>query len=281
MIQNRRILITGCAGSIGSELTRQLCKENEVYGLDNNETGFFDLYEELGYAGTSIKGRIGDIRDKDTVEEVVRDFDPHIIFHAAAYKHVTPLEKVPREAIDVNLLGLLNVLEAAKKYVTKKYVMEKFIFVSSDKAVNATSIMGVTKRLGELIVKNAGGISVRFGNVLGSRGSVIPIWQKQLDNKLPLTVTDPQMERFFMTIPQAVELLIQAAEIGNPGEILVLDMGKRVKVIDVAEEIISAFGKDGTIKIIGKRPGEILVERLMTEEEEKIAIKKDKIWVIK
>lgn len=281
MIQNRRILITGCAGSIGSELTRQLCKENEVYGLDNNETGFFDLYEELGYAGTSIKGRIGDIRDKDTVEEVVRDFDPHIIFHAAAYKHVTPLEKVPREAIDVNLLGLLNVLEAAKKYVTKKYVMEKFIFVSSDKAVNATSIMGVTKRLGELIVKNAGGISVRFGNVLGSRGSVIPIWQKQLDNKLPLTVTDPQMERFFMTIPQAVELLIQAAEIGNPGEILVLDMGKRVKVIDVAEEIISAFGKDGTIKIIGKRPGEILVERLMTEEEERIAIKKDKIWVIK
>lgn len=268
-MQDKRILITGVAGSIGSELARQLCKNNQVYGLDNNETGLMDLIEEIG-----ITGRVGDIRDIRVVEGVYLSFRPQVVFHAAAYKHVAPMEHAPREAVRTNLLGLLNVFAFADN-------VEKFVFISSDKAVNPDSVMGTTKKLGEIITRNMNQISVRFGNVLGSRGSVIPIWQKQIDQNRPLTVTDERMERYFMTIEEACELVIKAAEIGQGGEIFVLDMGQPIKVLDLAKQILAQSRKDLPIEMIGIKPGEKLREVIMTEAEEKIAIKQDKFFIIK
>ena len=192
MVTNKRILIPGGGGSIGSELVRQLVKHNTVFILDNNETATFDLIEELKLKNYSISGRVGDVRDKETVEDVFNEFKPEYVFVCSAYKHVTPMEWNPIEAVNVNILGTFNLL----KY-SKKYSVEKFVFISTDKVVNANSVMGATKRIGELMVKNAGYISVRFGNVLGSRGSVIPLWQQQIDNNEPVTVTDKKMERYF------------------------------------------------------------------------------------
>lgn len=271
-MKNKRILITGMAGSIGSELARQLCTQNKLYGLDNNETGLFDLLSDLG-----IAGRVGDIKDELTVHDVFSDFKPQVVFHAAAYKHVTPMEWTPMEAIKTNVIGLQNVI-----HYSKVYPVEKFVFISTDKAVNSTSIMGATKRLGEIMVKNQGlgYVAVRFGNVLGSRGSLIPIWQRQIDQNKPITVTDEKMERFFMTIPEAVGLVIRAAEEGRGGEIMVMDMGNKIKIIDLAKQIIEQSRKNVPIKIIGSRPGETVTERLMTEEEEGQAIKHGKFWII-
>lgn len=265
MIEGKYILITGVAGSIGSELARQLAPKNKVYGIDINETGFFDLVEEL-----SIDGRVGDIADPNVFNKVgFLDY----VFHCAARKHVTPMEWNPEEAIHTNLLGTLNVL---------KLPTQKFIFISTDKAVQCDSIMGTSKRMGELMVKNAGGISVRFGNVLGSQGSVIPIWQKQIDEGRPMTITDEKMERYFMTIEEACSLVITAAEEGQPGELFVLDMGPPKRILEYAKEILGKAGKpDYPIKVIGIRPGEKLSETLMTSYEENIAEKRGKFYVLK
>ena len=272
MIKKKRVLITGVAGSIGSELARQLKKDYIIYGIDTNETGLFDLIGETG-----IVGRVGDIREEFTVRDVFSDFKPGIVYHAAAYKHVTPMEWTPLEAIKTNIIGTYNLIHYARVYEAKK-----FIFISTDKAVQSSSIMGATKRLGEIMCKNQGKgfMVVRFGNVLGSRGSVIPIWQRQMDKGQALTVTDREATRYMMTIEEACELVIKAANEGQGGEIYVLDMGKPVNVLSLAKQIVKEFRNDVPIEMIGLRPGEALHEKLMFNEEEKIAIKKDKYWVI-
>ena len=269
-----RILITGVAGSIGSELARQLSKKNKVFGIDINESGFFDIQQETG-----ISGRVGDIRDKEVVHDIFSDFKPEIVYHAGAYKHVPLMEKYPEEAIHTNILGTLNLITEAKKWEC----VEKFINISTDKAVNSSSIMGATKRMTEIMVKNQGKgfISVRFGNVLGSRGSVIPIWQKQIDNNKPITITHPDMERYMMTIEEAVSLVIKAGNEGEGGEIFILDMGEKIKILDLAKQIISKSRKDIKIDIIGIREGELLTEDIMFEEEKKRAIKSGKFLIIK
>lgn len=275
MVNN--ILITGAAGSIGSELCRQLAGNNRVYGVDINETDIFDLYEELKLADTAIKTRIGDIRNKETVEDIFYNFLPDIVIHAAAYKHVSPMELDPMEAVNTNIIGTNNLVRQSKKSGVKK-----FINISTDKVVNGESIMGLTKKIAERIVHNAGYVSVRFGNVLGSRGSVIPIWQKQLDRNQPITVTDPNMTRYFMTIPEACKLVIEAIDIGEPGDKIILDMGEKHNVLDVAKEILGKMNKpDYPINIIGARAGESLTEQLMTPEEESRAVKQGNFYVIR
>lgn len=277
MIQNKRILITGAAGSIGSELVRQLAPNNELYGVDINETDIFDLYEELKLADAPIRTRVGDIRNRETVEDIFENFQPEIVIHAAAYKHVTPMEHDPMEAVNTNIIGTNNLVRESKKRG-----VEKFINISTDKVVNGECIMGLTKKISERIVHNAGYVSVRFGNVLGSRGSLIPIFQKQLDQGKPLTITDERMERYFMTIPDACALVIKAIEIGNPGDKIVLDMGEKRNVLQVAKEILGKMNKpDYPIKMIGARPGEALSEQLMTPEEEQKATKQNGFYIIR
>ena len=268
----KRILITGAAGSIGSELVRQLSKQNTVYCLDQNESGLADLMEEL-----KVHGRVGDIRDETTVRDVFSDFKPQVVFHAAALKHVTAMELVPRETVMTNIIGPLNVIEYAKRWEC----VEKFVFISTDKAVQSTSIMGATKRVGEIIVRNQGRgfLVVRFGNVLGSRGSVIPIWQRQINQGKNVTVTSPEMTRYMMTIEEAVTLVVDAAEKGKGGEIFCLDMGKKVNVLELAKEVVK--GTRSEIDIIGLRKGEQLTETLMSLEEELIAKKEGNYYVIK
>lgn len=275
-MQDKFVLITGAAGSIGSELVRQLAAENQVYALDTNETDLFDLYEEMKLRGTPIKTRVGDIRNKDTIEDIFNaEMIPEVVIHAAAYKHVSPMELDPIEAVNTNIIGTYNLVRMAKRKGTRQ-----FIFISTDKVVQAESIMGLTKKIAEQIVKNAGYVSVRFGNVLGSRGSVIPIWQKQIDNNLPLTVTDSRMTRYFMTIPEACKLVIEAVNIGEPGQKIILDMGDQVNVLELAKEVLKKSGKELDIKIIGSRPGESLTEELMTADEKAKAVKKGSFYVL-
>ena len=277
-MKNKRTLITGAAGSIGSEIVRQVVKNNKVFILDQNETGMFDIIEKYKKEGYWCHGRVGDIRDEKTLTDIFSDFKPQVIFHAAALKHVTPGEWYPREYVHTNILGTLNLIEQAKKWECT----EKFIFISTDKAVQSSSIMGATKRVSEIIVRNQGKgfIVVRFGNVLGSRGSVIPIWQEQIDTGKKLTVTDKRMTRYMMTIEEAVELVLKAAEEGKGGEIFCLDMGEKVNILDLAYDILNKAGKTPVVEVIGMRPGEQLTEKLMTEEEERVAIKKDKFFII-
>ena len=269
MIQDKKILVSGGAGSIGSELVRQLAVNNSVHIVDTNETNLFDLLEEL--RNPKVRGQIGDVRDWDMFEQLEC---PDIIFHVAALKHVTPSAWTPSEYVKTNILGTLNVIRFAKLFKAK------LVNISTDKVVHANSIMGATKKVAEIAVRDAGGISVRFGNVLNSRGSLLPFWQGQIDRGEPITVTDVRMERYFMSIPEAVSLVIQATEIGEAGDVIVLDMGKPIKIIDLAHEIINKLGRDIPIKMIGLRKGETLSEELMTESEKKTAIKKDNFYII-
>lgn len=273
-----KILITGAAGSIGSELVRQLAPKHKLFLVDINETGVYDTIEEHKQMGHWVHGRVGDVRDEKTVEDVFSDFKPDWVFHAAAYKHVTPMEWTPIEAIQTNIIGTYNLIKYAKKFGTKK-----FVYISTDKAVQSSSIMGATKRVSEIIVRNQGDgfVVVRFGNVLGSRGSVIPLWQKAIDEGRPIKVTDPRMERYMMTIDEAVDLVIQAAHIGRGGEIICLEMGKKINVLDLAKKIIADSKTDTPIEIIGARPGEQLTEKLMFEEEEREVIKQGRFLIIK
>ncbi len=279
-MKNKRILITGAAGTIGAELVRQLVPNNKIFLLDNNETGVFDQIEEYKQMGLWCHGRVGDIRNEKTIEDVFSDFKPQIVFHAAAYKHVTPGEWYPREYVDTNIIGTLNIIEYAKKWEC----LEKFVFISTDKAVQSSSIMGATKRVAEIICRNQGKgfIVVRFGNVLGSRGSVIPLWQKQIDEGKRIKVTDANMTRYMMTIQAAVDLVIQAAELGAGGEIFILPMGKKINILELAQNVLLQAGKNpNEIEFIGVRPGEQMTESLMTLEEEKVATTIGKFIVIK
>lgn len=270
-----KILVTGSAGSIGSELVRQLAPRNRVFCLDNNDTANFDLIEEMRLKGFSVEGRVGDVRDESVVEEVMRTFKPHAIYHAAALKVVTSAEWTPKEYIRTNIEGTLNVLDAARRHGVKKLVN-----VSTDKVIQHCGMMGATKRVAELLTKNYGYVSVRFGNVMGSRGSVLPLWQAQMDRGESITVTDERMERYMMTIPQAVKLLIKAGEIGEPGNVVVLDMGKPVNIMELAKGIIAQAGKNVSIRKIGMRPGETLKEELMTPLEKEDARKDGDYWII-
>lgn len=272
---NKRILICGGAGSIGSELVRQLCIENKIYILDNEETRTFDLAEELKQKGHWVNYRIGDIRDKEVVRNTFSDFKPEIIINAAALKHVTPSQIYPREYVLTNIVGNLNLIEEAKKWECT----EKYIFISSDKVVNEDkSVMGATKMCSETITIALGYTSVRFGNVLASRGSVLEIWERQVKAGEAITITDPDMERYMMEIPQACELVIEAIENGKGGEIFILDMGKPKKITDLKNE---RYGVDYPVKIIGKRLGETMQEKLMSEDEKKKVIRKGKFFVLK
>src|SRR5699024_1277533 len=273
-ISRKSVLVTGAAGSIGSELVRQCSKANpeEIIALDIDETDLFNLKNELKNEETKIIPYVANIEDGAKLSNAFTDFSPDIVFHAAAYKHVPMMERFPKEAIKVNVGGTLRIANLACQYE-----VEKFIMVSTDKAVNPTNVMGATKRMAEEICMAKNGmsetkfISVRFGNVLGSRGSVVPIFINQIARGGPITVTDPRMKRYFMTIPEAVVLVMQAGTMGKGGEVFVLDMGEPVRIIDMAKDLIRLHslepGKDIKIKITGMRPGEKLFEELLTDKE--------------
>jgi FlaA1/EpsC-like NDP-sugar epimerase len=252
-------IVLGAAGSIGSELCRQL---KNVVAVDTDESGLFDL---------EATPEIANIRNRERLAELFEKYRPKVVYHAAAYKHLSNYEREHMEEIVLtNVIGTLNVIKLCEKYKTK------LVFISTDKAVNPTSLMGTTKLLGEIMVKRAGGVVVRFGNVIGSRGSVIPIWEKQVRNNDPITITDPEMKRYFMTIPDAVKLVIEAGKKGKPGQTLILDMGEQRYITKVAEEL---FG-DYPVKITGTKEGEKLEEELMTPEENKRAIKKGNFYIL-
>ena len=258
-LRNKRILITG-VGSIGSEIARQLAPKNKLFLLDISENAY-GLSQELSQKGHWVKPRIGDIRNQETVQDLFADFKPQIVIHAAALKEVGAMQLYPNEAIQTNIVGLQNVLHEAYRYEC----LEKFLFISSDKATNLDSIMGASKRFGEVLVKNAGGIIVRFGNVLGSRGSLTQIWQRQYEADQPISVTDVQMTRYMMTIEEACKLVITALEQGKEKETWIMKMGEKFNILELAKEITKKTGQD--IKIIGMRDGETLTENLMFEEE--------------
>ena len=256
--------------------------------LDYCENNLFDIEQEL--IDLEIEAEIAmellDVKHRDTLEDTFRKYLPQIIFHAAAYKHVPIMERHPQEALYNNVLGTRNVAELADKYGA-----ESFILISTDKAVNPTSVMGATKRIAELIIKdiNLGSATrfaaVRFGNVLGSRGSVIPTFKKQIERGGPVTITHQDMKRYFMTIPEAVELVIQAGAMTTGGEIFVLDMGEPVKIVDMAKDLIKLCGlepgQDIEIKYTGIRPGEKLYEELFSGREEMVATCHERIFISK
>ncbi len=273
-IQNRTLLVTGAAGSIGSELCRQLLqfRPAKLICVDQSETGVFHLQRELANceARVSVVHYVADVADYETMLNICGQHRPHVIFHAAAYKHVPMMEANPREAVKNNVFGLIGLLEAGEANAC-----QAFVLISSDKAVNPTSVMGATKRLGELIVScrpatTMRRISVRFGNVLGSNGSVIPLLQEQIRDGRDLTITHPSVRRFFMTVHEAVSLVLQAFTVGNHGEVLVLDMGRSVRIVDLAKTLIRLSGKsleEVKIRFTGLRPGEKVYEELFYPEE--------------
>ena len=278
VLGNQVIMVTGGGGSIGSELCRQVLMfcPKEVIIFDIYENNAYDLQNELlrkGIAKEKIKVIIGSGRDKERLRDVCGKHKPDIIFHAAAHKHVPLMEDNPEEAIKNNVFGTLNTAQVAIEFQVKKFVM-----ISTDKAVNPTNVMGATKRICEMIIQSINEttchtdfVAVRFGNVLGSNGSVIPLFKKQLEAGGPLTVTHPDIIRYFMTIPEAVRLILEATTFAQGGEIFVLDMGKPVKILDLAKNFIklSGFQVDKDIKIVftGLRPGEKLYEELLMAEE--------------
>jgi len=287
-LRGETILITGAGGSIGSELCRQVIPfgPERILLLGKGENSIYEINQELKelYPGKNVVPLIADIRDKNKIEQVMEEYKPTVVFHAAAHKHVPLMELSPDEAVKNNIFGTKNMAEAADKFRVKRFVM-----ISTDKAVNPTSIMGATKHVAEMVIQNIAVQSqtkfcaVRFGNVLGSRGSVIPLFQKQIAKGGPVTITHPEMVRFFMTIPEAVSLVIQAGGLGEQGEVFILDMGEPVRILDLATDLIklSGFepGKDIQIKYCGVRPGEKLYEELLTVEEGTTATKYERIYV--
>lgn len=273
-IEGETVLITGAGGSIGREIVRQCVSLNagKLITLDIDETEVFHIQKEFENADGKIIPCVANIMDEDRISRLLREEKPNIIFHAAAYKHVPMMEDFPEEAIKVNVKGT-QVLAR----LSCMHEVEKFVLISTDKAVNPTNVMGATKRIAEEIclAHNDLGmtkfISVRFGNVLGSRGSVVPIFIDQIRNGGPVTITHPEVKRYFMTIPEAVLLVMQAGEMGKGGEVFVLDMGEPVKILDMAKQLIQLHGlvpdKDIPIEFIGLRPGEKMFEELLKAEE--------------
>lgn len=288
-VKNKIILITGAAGSIGSELAKQMAilKPKKIVCFDWWENGIFNLKQKLKqYGFPQIKYIIGNIQDKIKVDQVIGGERPDVIFHAAAYKHVPLMEENIEEAIKNNVIGTENLAETAIKYKVKDFVL-----ISSDKAINPSSVMGATKRITEKMMylyadKNSTKFTgVRFGNVLLSNGSVIPLFEEQIRKGGPITITDPEMVRYFMTIEEAVQLIIQSWALGKNGEIFVLDMGEPMRIRDLAENLIVAYGyipdKDIKIEITGFRPGEKLFEQIVLDKEKVDKTKHEKIFIVK
>lgn len=308
-LRDKRILITGAAGSIGSELARQI---SSIYPAslilcDQTETGLYDLEYELQQKyslGNSLKVYLGDVKETKAMNNLFKLYKPNIVFHAAAYKHVPMMENHPSEAIRNNVLGTKNLAD-----MSELYGVESFVLISTDKAINPTNIMGASKRIAEIycqsmqnkkstsLLANDGlyqipgtksktkFITTRFGNVLGSNGSVIPRFQDQISKGGPLTVTHPDILRYFMTIPEACSLVLEAVTIGNGGEVFLFDMGEPIKILDLARKMIKLAGmtpgKDIDIKFTGLRPGEKLFEELLIKEEEVITTENKKILIAK
>ena len=286
---NEVILITGAAGSIGSEICRKvsLYKYKKLILIDNAESALYDIQQEFRQQGLeNIDAIVSDVRNRTRIDQIFNQYKPKIVFHAAAYKHVPLMENNPFEAVNVNIGGTKNVADIAVKHG-----VDKFVFISTDKAVNPTNVMGATKRIAELYVtclKGKGStkfITTRFGNVLGSNGSVIPLFKKQIEKGGPLTVTHKEITRYFMTIPEACQLVIEAAAMGNGGEIFVFDMGEPIKIFNLATNMIILSGlrypEDIDIKITGLRPGEKIYEELLADGENTKKTYHDKIMIAK
>jgi FlaA1/EpsC-like NDP-sugar epimerase len=287
-LKGKRVLVTGAGGSIGSELCRQIAKMSpgSLNLLGKGENSIYEIHSELRekYKKINMEPIIADVRDKERIRSIFAQVKPQVIFHAAAHKHVPLMEAQPMEAVRNNIFGTKNVSEAADEFGA-----EAFVMISTDKAVNPTSVMGATKRVAELIIQNLSKksdtkfVAVRFGNVLGSRGSVIPLFKKQIAKGGPITITHPDMQRYFMTIPEASQLVLQAGAIAKGGEVFVLDMGDPVKIVDMANDLIELSGlvphKDIKIEFTGLRPGEKLFEELLTAEEGTASTKHQKIFM--
>lgn len=286
---NQIIFITGAAGSIGSELARKVSeyRYKKLILIDSAESSLYNIEQEFNRNGkVNFDAIVGDIRDHNRMEQLFDLYKPKIVFHAAAYKHVPLMENNPYEAVSVNVIGTKNIAS-----LSVKYNVNKFVFISTDKAVNPTNVMGATKRIAELYVNCLQGqrqtkfITTRFGNVLGSNGSVIPLFKKQIENGGPLTVTHKDITRYFMTIPEACQLVLEAATMGNGGEIFVFDMGKTVKIFDLAVNMIILSGlrypEDIDIKITGLRPGEKIYEELLADGENTKPTYHEKIMIAK
>ena len=277
-LHDKIVLVTGGGGSIGSELCRQIMRYQPRRLL------IFDIYENCAYElETELKNKygpeapvitlIGSIRDKARLDEVFDTYQPSVVFHAAAHKHVPLMEVSPAEAVKNNVLGTKNLLVSASEHE-----VERFVQLSTDKAVNPTSVMGCTKRICEMLIQTFAGntdmkcVAVRFGNVLGSHGSVIPLFEAQIKKGGPVTLTDENIERYFMTIPEAAQLVLQAGALAESGNIYVLDMGEPVKIMDLAKQLIRFYGYEPgvnmEIRVVGLRPGEKLYEELMMDEEQ-------------
>lgn len=287
-IEDKVILVTGGGGSIGSELCRQIVK------FKPRELIIFDIYENNAYyiqnelldyeENLNLKTLIGSVRDRERLKYIYSKYKPQVVFHAAAHKHVPLMEESPMEAIKNNVIGTLNVAELADEFK-----VEKFVLISTDKAVNPTNVMGASKRICEIIIQAIDNesqtefVAVRFGNVLGSNGSVVPLFKKQIANGGPITLTHKEVTRFFMTIPEAAQLVLQAGVYAKGGEIFILDMGKPIKIYELARNLIKLsgheFNEDIKIEIIGMRPGEKLYEEILIDEEGLIKTDNIKIYI--
>lgn len=287
-LKNKVVLITGAAGSIGSELARQCANYSpkKIYLLDQAESPLHELELEFNekFKDTAFEVVIADIRNIERLKHVFKSFQPQIVFHAAAYKHVPMMENNPSESIFTNILGTKNTADLADEFK-----VERFVFVSTDKAVNPTNVMGASKRIAEIYIQSLGKksqtkfITTRFGNVLGSNGSVIPRFKKQIEEGGPITITHPDITRYFMTIPEASQLVLEAGSIGKGGEIFVFNMGKSVKILDLARKMIllSGLKENRDIKIIftGLRPGEKLFEELLADTENTLPTHHEQILI--
>jgi FlaA1/EpsC-like NDP-sugar epimerase len=286
-IEGRVVLVTGAAGSIGAELCRQIAPFNPaaIVGFEIAETPLFDIDREMreSFPSVPFHAVIGSVQNRARLDETFSRFRPALVFHAAAYKHVPLMEENPFEAVENNVFGTLNAAHAAAEHGAASFVL-----ISSDKAVRPTSVMGATKRVTELLLQSLQSrgtqfLAVRFGNVLGSTGSVVPIFRQQIASGGPVTVTHPDMTRFFMTITEACQLVLQAAAIGADGQICVLDMGQPVKIVDLAREMILAAGlkpgEDIKIQFTGVRPGEKLFEELSSMLDNTVATNHERIRI--
>jgi FlaA1/EpsC-like NDP-sugar epimerase len=289
-LDGKGVLVTGAGGSIGSELVRQISRfRPQVVGLlESNELNLFRMEAECQhrFGGVPVKSFLTDIRDRDRLQRIFREFNPHIVFHAAAYKHVPIQELHPWETVHNNVLGTRNLAE-----LSLENGVDRFVMVSTDKAVRPSSVMGATKRVAEMLVECLNGtvqtrfMAVRFGNVMGSSGSVIPIFQEQIARGGPVTVTHPEVTRYFMSISEAAQLILQACAMGQGGEIFILDMGKPARIVDLVRDLIRLHGfepdRDIPVQYIGLRPGEKLYEELITQGEGIVPTDHEKILVLR
>ena len=295
-IFNKCVIVTGGAGSIGSEIVRQVAgyKPKKLIIIDHAESPLYQIQLEIKntFPKLNFEAIINDIRNFEKTESIFQQNTPDVVFHAAAYKHVPLMENYPAEAIFANVQGSKNIADLALKYNA-----EKFVMVSTDKAVNPSNVMGASKRIAEIYVqalqeysnrdlkKTTGFVTTRFGNVLGSNGSVVPLFKRQIEEGGPLTITHPDIIRYFMTISEACQLVIEAGAMGNGGKVFIFDMGEAVKIIDLAKKIIRLAGytpyKEIDIKVIGLRPGEKLYEELLNENSSTLPTYNDKIMIAK